>query len=96
MRRIAPSLQELLNVRSLQQRSLRLRFQDSGMQFIVVGEWEPGTHCPGATSCDGGKIAARACGLNDHSILTVRRDGTDWVIDVPLRPGDGSSGIERN
>ena len=38
-------------------------------------------HATGAT--------AHAVGLNDHNSLAVSRDGPDWLIRVPIRPGDG-------
>jgi hypothetical protein len=88
---LLPRLQELLNVPlAFSKGACGYGFRMSGMQFIVVGEWRNQGHIAQVRlRATGGKIAARACGLNDHSILTVRRDGTDWVIDVPLRPGDG-------
>jgi hypothetical protein len=33
--------------------------------------------------------AAVATGLNEHRAYAIRRVGADWVIDVPLRAGDG-------
>jgi hypothetical protein len=33
--------------------------------------------------------SVHAIELNDHEPLTVTRDGTDWLIQLPLRPGDG-------
>jgi len=36
-----------------------------------------------------GKSQAWACGLNDHLPLAVHRDGADWVVEIPMRPGDG-------
>ena len=35
------------------------------------------------------EAACRAVSLNDHRKLTVTRSGGDWIIDVPMRPGDG-------
>jgi hypothetical protein len=62
----------------------------SGKQFVVVGEWQNrGRIAQLRLRAKEGKTSARACGLNDHLPLNVSRDGVDWVIDVPLRPGDG-------
>jgi len=33
--------------------------------------------------------SAHAIELNDHEPLAVSRDGTDWLIQLPIRPGDG-------
>jgi hypothetical protein len=65
-------------------------FTMSGKQFVVVGEWQNrGRITQVRLRATEGKTGARACGLNDHLPLHVSRDGADWVIDVPLRPGDG-------
>ena len=34
--------------------------------------------------------SAHAVDVNDHRPLAVRRDGADWVIELPLRPGDAA------
>ena len=34
-------------------------------------------------------VPPHAAGLNDHTTLAVTRDGADWIIHVPIRPGDG-------
>jgi hypothetical protein len=33
--------------------------------------------------------SARAVSLNDHASLPVHREGGDWVVMLPIRPGDG-------
>jgi len=33
---------------------------------------------------------ATACLVNDHTPLKVTRDNSTWVIDIPMRPGDGA------
>lgn len=65
-------------------------FSMSGTRFIVVEEWKNRGHITEVRlRARADKNNARACGLNDHRPLAVKRDGGDWVIEVPLRPGDG-------
>jgi hypothetical protein len=33
--------------------------------------------------------AAHAVNVNDHEPLSLHCDKNDWVIEVPMRPGDG-------
>jgi len=32
----------------------------------------------------------RAADTNDHRALITKRDGADWTIELPLRPGDAA------
>jgi hypothetical protein len=62
----------------------------SGMKFLVVEEWRNQGHIAEVRlRATEGKNDVHACGVNDHLPLAVRRDGEDWIIEVPLRPGDG-------
>jgi hypothetical protein len=64
-------------------------FSMSGMRFIVAEEWKnQGYVAQIRLRATQNATAARACGLNEHRALAVRRDGGDWLIEVPLRPGD--------
>jgi hypothetical protein len=65
-------------------------FRQQGVNFLVVQDWRTRGHMAEvrlrATS---GKATCQACSVNDHVPLKVRRDGPDWVIAAPMRPGDG-------
>jgi hypothetical protein len=64
-------------------------FTMSGTQFVVVEEnRNAGRGTEVRLRATEGKQSAQACEVNDHHALKVRRDGSEWVIDVPLRPGD--------
>ncbi len=63
-------------------------FVSGGQKFVVLEDWmEKGRVASLRVHADG--AAAKAVGLNDHASLKVTRDGADWLVDVPLRPGDG-------
>jgi hypothetical protein len=65
-------------------------FTMSETQFVVVGEWRnEGRMVEIRLRAREGKSQAWACGLNDHLPLAVHRDGADWVVEIPMRPGDG-------
>jgi hypothetical protein len=64
-------------------------FLSNGRQFIVVEDWaEIGRVIQLRLKSDSASLAA--INVNDHASLLVKREGTDWVIDVPTRPGDGN------
>ena len=66
-------------------------FTSQGLRFIVVEDWlEEGRTVALKLRAVAGATAARAVDVNDHRSLAVRRDGDDWVIDLPVRPGDGT------
>ncbi|MEI7732774.1 MAG: hypothetical protein WCO56_24595, partial [Verrucomicrobiota bacterium] len=66
-------------------------FTSQGMNYIVVEDWrEQGRNVTVRLRASAGTVHADAVDVNDHRSLMVRRDGTDWVIDLPLRPGDGT------
>ena len=65
-------------------------FTSAGRRWIVVEDWrEEGRIATVRLRAQAGARTARAVGINEHRALAVRRDGDDWAIDVPLRPGDG-------
>ena len=63
-------------------------FRMHGRLLVALGDWreEGRTVQVRWTSAE---AACRAVSLNDHRKLTVTRSGGDWIIDVPMRPGDG-------
>jgi hypothetical protein len=66
-------------------------FMSQGLSFVVVEDWlEEGRTVALRLRAGAGATAARAVDVNDHRPLTVRRDGDDWVMDLPVRPGDGT------
>jgi hypothetical protein len=66
-------------------------FTSQGMKFIVVEDWlEQGRTAALRLRASKDASSARAAVVNDHRTLAVRREGPDWVIDLPIRPGDGT------
>jgi len=64
-------------------------FTMSGTQFVVVEDSRNiGRKAQVRLRASEGKTSARACEVNDHHPIAVRRDGLDWVLEVDLRPGD--------
>lgn len=65
-------------------------FTDGNLSFIVVEDWlDEGRSVAVRVHAGAGK-SARAVNVNDHESLVVHRDKSDWVIDLPLKPGDGA------
>lgn len=65
-------------------------FTDGGLSYLVVEDWlDEGRTVAIRVHAGPGK-SARAVNVNDHESLPVHRDKDDWVIDLPLRPGDGA------
>jgi hypothetical protein len=65
-------------------------FGMDGNKFIEVEDWlEQGRNVAVRLRASAHASAAHAVELNDHRALAVSRDGKDWVISLPLRPGDG-------
>ncbi len=66
-------------------------FRMKGTNFVVIEDWlEQGRIAPLRLRATSGSTSARACNINDHAAVPARRDGDFWVLDVPLRPGDGT------
>lgn len=66
-------------------------FVSNGRTFIVVEDWrEEGRTVEIHLRAKPGVTHLHALNTNDSSILTTRRNGPDWVIQLPLRPGDGA------
>ena len=65
-------------------------FTCQGLRCIVVEDWlEQGRTVSLRLRATPGMSAVHAVAVNDHLPLATRRDGDDWVIELPLRPGDG-------
>jgi len=65
-------------------------FTDGGLSYIVVEDWlDEGRTVEVRLRAGSGK-SARAVNVNDHEPLSVHRDKDDWVIELPLRPGEGA------
>jgi hypothetical protein len=65
-------------------------FTMQGKSFLEIEDWqEQGRVVALRLRAHPNARTARACEINDHQTLAVRRDGADWVISLPLRPGDG-------
>lgn len=66
-------------------------FVSQGRKFIVVEDWrEEGRTVTLKVKAAPGATGAHAVNVNSHEPLAVRRDGADWSITLPLRPGDGT------
>ena len=66
-------------------------FTSNGRCFVLVEDWrEEGRVATLRYRADARATTIRAVDVNDHRTLAVRREGEDWLIDLPLRPGDGS------
>ena len=66
-------------------------FDMQGLHFVVVEDWlESGRMVAVRLRASPGARTARACDVNEHLPLAVHRDGNDWVVETPLRPGDGA------
>ena len=66
-------------------------FTSNGRGFIVVEDWlEQGRTVAVRLRAKPGAKELRAADANDHRPLTAQRDGADWLIELPLRPGDAA------
>jgi hypothetical protein len=60
-------------------------------RFIVVEDWrEEGRDLAIRLRATPGASAASGVNVNDHVPLAVSREGDDWIIHFPTRPGDGT------
>jgi hypothetical protein len=66
-------------------------FESQGQKYVVVEDWlEQGRTVSLRLRADPRAGSVHAVDVNDHRPLAVRRDGADWVIELPLRPGDAA------
>ena len=63
-------------------------FVSGGQKFVILEDWMEKGHVASLRIHADGAMA-QAVGLNDHRSLKVTRDGGDWIVQLPLRPGDG-------
>jgi hypothetical protein len=91
MRVLAPLLSSNLNLPvQLPEGPAGYGFTDGNLSFIVVEDWlDQGRNVTIRLHAGAGK-SAQAVNVNDHQSLQVHRDKDDWVIDLPLRSGDGA------
>jgi hypothetical protein len=65
-------------------------FASNSRHFVVVEDWrEEARIAPLRIAGRPGWTSLRAVDVNSHRDLKVEKQGGDWVINVPLRPGDG-------
>ncbi len=65
-------------------------FRSQDTLFIVLEDWqERGRHVAVELDKTQGARSASACSVNDHQTLEVLDRGSMWLIQVPLRSGDG-------
>ena len=91
-RRIGPLLRERLLIPvAFPTGTTGYGFTSNGRSFIVVEDWrEEGRTVALRLRAKHGATSLRAVETNEHRPLTTRRDGADWIIELPLRPGDAS------
>jgi hypothetical protein len=66
-------------------------FNRGKQKFIVVEDWkEQGRDLTVRLRATTGAASASAVNVNDHTAVDVKRDGEDWVLSFPTRPGDGT------
>ena len=63
-------------------------FLSGGRTMVVVEDWQEKAREISVRIRASG-ASARAVSLNDHASLPVHREGGDWVVMLPIRPGDG-------
>jgi len=86
---LAPILQRWLDLPiAFPEGTMGYGFVSEGRSMIVIEDWKEQARELSlrirATS-----DVAHAISLNDHNTLSVKRDGKDWVVQLPVRPGDG-------
>jgi hypothetical protein len=64
-------------------------FVSNNHTMIVVEDWLEQPREATLRIHASATAAPHAAGLNDHTTLAVTREGSDWLIRVPIRPGDG-------
>ena len=66
-------------------------FERGKQQFIIVEDWrEQARNLSLRVHATSGASTATAVNVNDHVPVSVKRDGDDWVVQFPTRPGDGT------
>jgi hypothetical protein len=66
-------------------------FTSNGRSFLVVEDWrEQGRTVSVRLRAKAGAKQLHAIDANDHRPLSTKREGADWLIQLPLRPGDAA------
>jgi hypothetical protein len=66
-------------------------FKMGSTNFFVIEDWlEEGRATNLRIRCMTTAKTARACNVNDHVNVPVKRDGDFWQLAITLRPGDGT------
>jgi hypothetical protein len=59
-------------------------------KFIVIEDWlEQGRTVSARIKASGKTAHATACLVNDHRPINLTLEEDTWIVDVPIRPGDG-------
>jgi hypothetical protein len=65
-------------------------FRSQETKFVVVEDWlERARDVEVQVRKSEGSHTATACNVNDHHTLSVRDGGAVWIVELPLRSGDG-------
>jgi hypothetical protein len=89
---LAPILQKALaQVITFPSGTTGYGFVSNGRNFVVVEDWrEEGRVADLRVRADSHATALLAVDTNDGRPLSTVKDGENWVIHLPLRPGDAS------
>ena len=89
---LAPILLPALNqVITFPQGTTGYGFVSNGKNFAVVEDWrEEGRMADLRVKATSGASALQAVDTNSNLPLQTTKDGDDWVIHLPIRPGDAS------
>ena len=86
---LSPILQSWLNLPiAFPEGTMGYGFLSGGRTFAVVEDWLERPRVV-TVRIHAASTAAHAISLNDHAPLAVRRDGSDWLVTLPMRGGDG-------
>lgn len=86
---LAPILQRWLDLPiAFPEGTMGYGFISGRHSMIVVEDWKEEAR-EISLRIRGTGDTARAVSLNGHNTLPVKRDGADWLVQLPIRPGDG-------
>ena len=92
VRILAPAFQEALHLPvEFPKGCAGYGFKMGSQHYIVVEDWREEARTISVRYRPATPVKQlRAVNVNDHQPLAARRDKEDWLIDLPMRPGDGS------
>ena len=65
-------------------------FRSNDRAFVVVEDYREEPRAGKLRVISQGRAKGlRAVDCNDHRSLKVEREGNDWLVALPIRPGDG-------